>query len=38
MSVDGSVPVIVKMSNVVKLFDSSCNTLDLFPMKVVTMC
>ena len=38
MSVDGSVPLTVKMSNVVKLFDSGCNTLDLLPMKVATMC
>ena len=37
-SVDGSLPLIVKVSNVVKLFDSGCDTLDLLPMKVVTMC
>ena len=34
MSVDGNVPLTVKTSNVVKLFDSGCNILDLLPMKV----
>ena len=38
MSVKGSVPLTVKMSNVVKLFNSICNTLDLLPMKVATIC
>ena len=38
MSVDGSVPLTVKTSNVVKLFNSSCNTLDLLPIEIVTMC
>ena len=38
MSVDGSVPLTVKMSNVVKHFDSGYNTLYLLPIKVATMC
>ena len=38
MSMDGNVPLNVKTSNVVKFFNSSCNTLDLLPMKVATMC
>ena len=37
-SVDGSVLLTVKSSHEVKLFNSICNTLDLLPMKVTTMC